>query len=52
MAIDEGQVDFRDADQIAAWVNHHAAVATWTKEQTPSGTVRPFQILESLGWPS
>ena len=43
MAIDDGQVDFRDADQIATWVNRHAAVATWVKEQTPSGTVRPFR---------
>ena len=43
MAIDDGQVDFRDADQIAAWVNRHAAVATWVKEQTPSGSVHSFR---------
>ena len=43
MVLDDVQVDFRDADQIAAWVNDHAVVATWVKEQTPSGTVRPFR---------
>lgn len=43
MAIEDGQVDFRDADQIAAWVNCHATVAMWVKEQTPSRTIRPFQ---------
>ena len=43
MAIDDGQVDFWDADQIATWVNRHPAVATWVKEQTHSGTVGPFR---------
>ena len=43
MGIQDGQVDFRDADQIADWVNHHAAVAMWVKEQTQSGSVHPFR---------
>ncbi len=43
MVIDDGQVDFRDADQIASWVNCHPAVATWVKEQTSPGTVGPFR---------
>lgn len=42
MEVEVGQVDFRDADQIAEWVNCHPAVATWVKEQTTSITVRPF----------
>ena len=43
MAIDIGQVDFWDADQIAMWVNHHSTVAMWVMEQTPSGTIHPFR---------
>ena len=43
MAIADGQVDFRDADQIASWVNCHPTVATWVKEQTAPGTVGSFR---------
>ena len=43
LAIDDGEVDFRDADQIAAWTNHHPSVATWLKEQTQPGTIGPFR---------
>ena len=43
MDIDDGQVDFRDADQVAAWVNRHPSVAAWTKEWTKAGTVGPFR---------
>ena len=43
LVIGDGQVDFWDADQIAIWVNRHAPVATWVKEQTLSGTVGPFR---------
>lgn len=32
-----GQVAFRDADQIASWVNEHPHVATWVLEQTQPG---------------
>ena len=42
VTIHENQVDFRDADQIAAWVNHHPAVATWVRERTQPGLVGPF----------
>ena len=43
LIIDDGQVDFRDADQIADWANHHPSVATWLKEQTQPGTLGPFR---------
>ena len=42
MAIKDEQVDFRDAEQIATWVNSHPPVATWVKEQT-HGTIGPFR---------
>ena len=41
MTIKDEQVDFRDAEQIATWVNRHPPVATWVKEQT-HGTIGPF----------
>lgn len=37
VAIKTGQIAFRDADQIAAWVNEHPQVATWVQEQTQPG---------------
>ena len=43
MEIDDAQVDFRDADQVAAWVNRHPSVAAWAKEWTQPGTVGPFR---------
>ena len=43
LAVDGDQVDFRDADQFAGWVNHHPAVATWLKERTQPGTTGPFR---------
>ena len=42
LTIDDRQVDFRDADQIAAWANHHPPVAIWVKERTQPGTIGPF----------
>ena len=42
MTIKDEQVDFRDAEQIATWVNSHPAVATWVKEHT-HGTIGPFR---------
>ena len=45
VVIEDGQVIFWDADQIATWVNNHSPVAMWVKEQTPSGTVGPFRSL-------
>ena len=43
LTVESDQVDFRDADQIAAWVNNHAAVATWVKELTQPGTTGPLR---------
>ena len=43
LTIDDAQVDFRDADQMADWANHHPAVATWLKERTQPGTIGPFR---------
>ena len=41
--VDDGQIAFWDADQIAAWVNQHPSVAIWVKESTQPGTVGPFR---------
>ncbi len=43
MTIDDAQVHFRDADQIAEWVNRYPSVAIWVKEQTQPGTIGPFR---------
>ena len=43
VSIEDSQVTFLDADQIAAWVNQYPSVATWMKEPTPVGAVRPFR---------
>ena len=43
MAVGDDQVHFRDADQIAAWVNRHPSVAVWVKEQTQPGAIGPFR---------
>lgn len=40
--VDE-RVAFRDADQVAAWVNHHPAIAVWVKDLTRRGTIGPFR---------
>lgn len=37
LSIRDGQVEFRDADQIADWVNCHPPVASWVLEQTQPG---------------
>ena len=41
--LDDDQVDFRDADQAAAWVNRYPSVAAWVKQWTQPGTVGPFR---------
>ncbi|MCY4488953.1 MAG: type II toxin-antitoxin system MqsA family antitoxin [Deltaproteobacteria bacterium] len=41
--IRDEQVGFRDADQIATWVNRHPSVAIWVKERTQPGTIGPFR---------
>ena len=42
-SVDDSHVSFRDADQIADWVNQHTAVAIWLKQKTQPGTVGPFR---------
>lgn len=42
LTVNEGQVLFRDADWVATWANRHPSIATWVKELTQPGTVRPF----------
>jgi transcriptional regulator with XRE-family HTH domain len=37
------QIQFRDADQIASWVNSLPPVAAWVLEQTQPGLVGPFK---------
>jgi len=37
IAISDTQIQFRDADQMAVWVNTHPSVATWVLEQTQPG---------------
>lgn len=37
------KVAFRDADQIAEWVNQYPSVATWVLEQTQPGALGPFR---------
>ena len=43
VTIEDSQVDVRDADQIAAWANHHPGVAMAIKERTQPGTIGPFR---------
>ena len=43
MTIEDTQVEFRDAEQIAAWANRHPSVAMWLMEQVPRGSLGPFR---------
>ena len=43
MDMDDDQVDFRDADQIATWTNRHPSIAIWVREQTHPGVIGPFR---------
>lgn len=43
LAVGPEHVQFRDADQIASWVNVLPAVAAWVLEQTQPGMVGPFR---------
>ena len=43
LTMENAQIDFRDADQIADWANRHPSIATWLKEQTQPGTIGPFR---------
>ena len=40
--IDDSQITFWGAEQIADWANQHPTVAIWAKEHTQPGVVRPF----------
>ena len=43
LAIEDARVQFRDASQLASWVNTHPAVATWLLEKVEPGLRGPFQ---------
>ena len=43
LSVRDSQVEFRDADGIASWVNEYPAVAVWVLEQTQPGSVGPFR---------
>lgn len=43
ITVGDDQVHFRDADQVAEWVNRHPSVAIWAREQTQPGTIGPFR---------
>ena len=41
--VEDHQIGFRDADQIADWVNYHPAVAAWVLERAQPGIRNPFR---------
>ena len=43
LSVRDSQVEFRDADGIATWVNEYPAVAAWVLAQTQPGTVECFR---------
>lgn len=43
VSVNDSQIAFWDAGQIAAWANQHPAVAIWVKEKTQPGTISPFR---------
>ena len=43
LVIKSEQVQFRDADQIAQWINTLPSVAAWVLEQTQPGLIGPFR---------
>ena len=43
MTVKDHQVQFRDADQVAAWANRHVPVAVWLKELTQGFATEPFR---------
>ena len=43
LPVREDQVEFRDADQIADWVNQYPSVATWLLEEVEPGLLGPFR---------
>ncbi len=43
LEIDDQQVEFRDADQLADWANRYPTVGAWVKEHTQPGLLGPFR---------
>jgi len=43
MDVRDDQVEFRDADQIADWVNQYPSVAAWLLEEVEPGLLGPFR---------
>ncbi|WP_315806360.1 MULTISPECIES: type II TA system antitoxin MqsA family protein [unclassified Bradyrhizobium] len=43
LRVDPDRIQFRDADQIASWVNVLPSVAVWVLEQTQPGLVGPLK---------
>ncbi len=43
LRVDPDKIQFRDADQVATWVNTLPPVAVWLLEQTQPGLVGPFK---------
>lgn len=41
--INDDQVNFREATQLAMWVNNHPAVAIWLKERVHPDNIGPFR---------
>ena len=43
MRIEDQQIQFRGASQVASWANRHPAAAIWIREQIQPGTTGPFR---------
>ena len=41
--VEDGQVSFWDADQVASWTNFHPSVVAWVRERTQSAGAEPFR---------
>ena len=41
--LENGRVEIRDADQMAAWANCHPAVSAWVRENTNLPSLGPFR---------
>ena len=48
-AVDDDQIDFRDADQIAEWVNRHSEVARWWKLKVLGYDPSSLALLAEVG---
>ena len=43
VVVEDGQVSFWDADQVASWTNFHPSVVAWVRERTQSAGAEPFR---------